>query len=87
MTVDWPIKDNKIQSYVANRWLVSTIYRESSAMESDVWYHETLVWEWDSETKELGEIIYQSSGLMGHFVVCKALMLHGAQGLNDLEDS
>lgn len=86
MSVEWPKEDDKIQSYVANRWFVSTCLRQCSSIESDHWYHETMVWEWDSQTKERGEMIYQSSGLWKHFDICKVLMREGAQGLNSLED-
>lgn len=50
-----------IQSYVKEQWFVSTIYRQSSAMVSSspyaIWYYETLVCEWNPQTKERGELL------------------------------
>lgn len=47
-----------IQSYVQDRYFVSTAYRRSSAsLNPDGWYYETLVWEWNPETKERGELL------------------------------
>ena len=75
-----------IQSYVLKKWFVSTIHRESSVMESPPpWFYETLVWEWNAETRERGELLYQaggshyeSGGLLDHFEVCKQLTETGS---------
>jgi len=47
-----------IQSYVMQKWFVSTIHRQSSVMtESPPWYYETIIWEWDAETRKTGAIV------------------------------
>ena len=44
-----------IQSYVLDKFFVSTAYRQSSAAVSNPpWYYETIIWEWDKETNKLG---------------------------------
>ena len=52
------------QSYVSHNgqeYFISTINRESSAMYGGV-YAETLVWEWDRETRKRGKIVGQAEG-------------------------
>ena len=71
-----------IQSYVLNKYFVSTIHRESSVWEYDNdWYYETIVWEWDDETRKRGKMISQDysgaveiDALEEHFTICKKLM-------------
>lgn len=47
-----------IQSYVINKFFISTAYRRCSAVSAfDIWYYETIVWEWDSKTKKVGKIL------------------------------
>ena len=47
-----------IQSYVLEKFFVSTAYRQSSVMiESPPWYYETIVFEWDKETKKAGRML------------------------------
>ena len=47
-----------IQSYVLEEFFVSTVYRQCSAMiESPPWYYETIVFEWDKETKKAGRML------------------------------
>jgi ATP phosphoribosyltransferase regulatory subunit HisZ len=42
-----------IQSYVKDKWFVSTMYRQTSAaFASELWYYETMVWNWNAETRE-----------------------------------
>ena len=68
-----------IQSYVKDKFFVSTIYRESSAcVPSPPWYFETMVWAWDKETRQRGELLeqYESgytevAALASHFCICK----------------
>jgi len=49
--------DRLIQSYVLDKYFVSTAYRQCSAMEaSNVWYYETTVLNWDKETRKTGNI-------------------------------
>lgn len=64
-----------IQSYVRDKWFVSTIYRESSvAMIPAPWFYETLVWEWNPETKERGNIVHQAEGINSHCEICANLI-------------
>jgi len=54
-----------IQSYVQDKYFISTIYRQSSiAMYNPPWYYETMGWEWDKETKESGKMLLQNDS--GH---------------------
>lgn len=47
------MSEKLIQSYVKDRWFVSTIHRQSSATANpDGWYYETMVWNWNAEAKE-----------------------------------
>ncbi len=60
------MSEKLIQSYVKDRWFISTIYRQSSAaLNPDGWYYETMVWDWDAQTKTRGEhfIAQYDSGL------------------------
>jgi hypothetical protein len=73
------MKEHKlIQSYLLEKYFVSTAYRRSSAVElTEHWYYETMVWEWDAETKERGNVLLQESSGIGkesairnHFSIC-----------------
>jgi len=74
-----------IQSYVLDKYFVSTAYRQCSAMlGSHIWYYETYAWKRDKETKKTGEWIEDISGvstekgaLDQHFEVCKKLTTGG----------
>lgn len=63
----------RIQSYVADKYFVSTAWRESSSIMGG-WYYETIVWEWDKKTKETGKMIFMGTGIRGHFDCCKRLL-------------
>ena len=64
-----------IQSYVKDKWFVSTIYRQSSvAMSDPPWFYETIVWEWDAATRNRGALIHSTSGLQAHFDICRKLL-------------
>ena len=83
------IKDKKkehklIQSYVLEKYFVSTIYRESSCEIPNIWYYETMVWEWDKETRERGEILLQEDSGMSKNI---ALGNHNRICLNLLDQS
>jgi len=69
-----------IQSYIKDKYFVSTIYRESSTMPS-MWYYETMAWEWNCTTKNRGDLIWQedsggseTTALKNHFIVCKKII-------------
>ncbi len=71
-----------IQSYVADKWMVSTVYRQSSAaVYNPPWYYETIIWEWNPITKERGVMVaVKDSGAFpdraskNHFAICMTLM-------------
>lgn len=44
-------------TYLKGKYVISTIYRQSSAMVEDLWYFETIVWDWDDKTKTRGSMI------------------------------
>ncbi len=47
-----------IWSCVAEKWVVSIIYRQSSAcVNSPPWYYEIMIREWNNETKTTGNIV------------------------------
>lgn len=53
-----------ICSYIKEKYYVSTIHRESSASEGPKMYYETIVWQWNSESRVRGELLEQhDSGL------------------------
>jgi hypothetical protein len=54
-----------LQSYVRDKFFVSTCYRLSSAMYGG-WYYETFAWKWDKDTRKTGEFVYQDEGLKSH---------------------
>jgi hypothetical protein len=67
-------------TYLKGRYFISTIYRESSAMVPDVWYFETMAWEWDDKTKTRGEIVemedsgmYEEAAMNNHLLIVKKL--------------
>lgn len=64
-----------IESYVRERWRVSTAWRRSSAcMNSPPWYYETIVWEWDPATNTDGELLScEGSSIDDHFKKCAEL--------------
>ena len=66
-------KNPGIRSYVADKYFISTMWRESSAMEGG-WYYETIVWEWNNKTKDCGDMLFMSSGLASHFECCRKLL-------------
>ena len=59
------MKEHKlIQSYVIEKYFISTAYRRCSAvLAPNLWYYETIVWKWDQETRKRGHILdSQDSG-------------------------
>ena len=76
-----------MQSYVHHGdkvFFVSTINRESSSMFGGT-YAETMVWEWDPETRERGAFVGQGEGssdsIYTHQAFCK--QLHETGALNE----
>jgi hypothetical protein len=59
-----------INTYVRNRhtgkgYRISTIERESSAVEFPIRYNETIVWEYDFEKRQHGEMLSMHEDLVG----------------------
>lgn len=74
-----------IQSYVREKWFVSTAFRKSS-IDEITWYYETILWEWDKETKQRGELlqtfdsgIFPGTALREHAKICSELPM-GLEG-------
>lgn len=71
-----------IQSFVADTYMVSTAYRRSSAsIIPELWYYETIVWEYNSKTKQRGKILeIHDSGInakmafRNHMTICETLL-------------
>lgn len=79
-----------IQSYVYfedQAFFVSTINRESSSMMGPDVYAETMVWMWNIEKLERGELIHQDEGskdsIVKHMRICKILNETGKPILDD----
>lgn len=70
------IGDKLIQSYVLDRWFVSTARRLGSApLAPDMAYWETIAWEWDRVTKATGKMIdCREGGLTHHLDICRRLV-------------
>jgi hypothetical protein len=71
-----------IQSYVIEKYFVSTAFRKSSARVIDPgYYFETIVWEWNKETKHRGKMIdthvsgrNEEAALKNHANICLNLI-------------
>lgn len=76
-------KEHKlIQSYVADKYFISTVYRCASIPEYEMWFYETIIWEWNKETKQRGHIaLTEDSGAIAelalnrHAELCKEYWL------------
>lgn len=86
MTAD----DRVIKSYVwhdGKCFFVSTIERDSSAMEGPRRFNETIVWDYDWDIKERGSIVHQDEGSAGsvrtHLKVCERFFEQGAYETRD----
>ncbi len=82
-----------IQSYVWHGekcFFVSTIDRESSAMEGGT-YAETMVWEFDFKERNRGDIVGQGEDATGsareHYALCQRLIDSGSMELPDDGDA
>jgi len=52
-----------ICSYIKRKYFISTAFRRASTME-EMWYFETIVWEWDNETRKQGKMLdMEDSGI------------------------
>lgn len=74
MKREWP---TKWQSYVFHEdkaFFVSTIRRDYETYGGIVWGDETLVWEWDPESKKRGKLLYQVDD---HADCCEQLIRTG----------
>ena len=65
-----------IQSYLLDKYFISTIYRKASTVEV-MYFYETIVWEWDSIKKKRGQILdshdsgsYVQKALVSHYHIC-----------------
>jgi len=71
-----------IQSYIQEKYFVSTAHRRSSVqIESPPWYYETIVWELDKKTGSNKKMIlmadsggYSEKALKEHFRICGELL-------------
>ena len=68
-----------IQSYVVELFFVSTAYRQSSSAINPCWYYETMVFQWDKETRKTGDIVHMDEhsfpegAIRNHFEICRKL--------------
>ena len=69
-----------IASYLLGKYYVSTAFRECSAdTPVPIWYFETIVWEWDKDTKKTGHILNMSESdteakaIENHFTILRNL--------------
>lgn len=82
---------NLIQSYYQRKHFISTGYRQSSAMlDPAPWYYETIVWEWDQETRKRGKMIfmedsgrYIENALKNHFNIIDRIRLNCLEETED----
>jgi len=81
-----------IQSYVypegkpdTECYMVSTIERDSSAAAHAGTYFETIVWKWDTKTRQREDkiLLVENSvkTLTHHQVICETIFLHGIERL------
>jgi len=64
-----------IQSYVKEKFFISTIYRRTVGPVFG--YYETIIWEWDNKLRKRGKLLKiedsglsKVSGLENHFALC-----------------
>ena len=73
-------KEHKlIQSYYLEKYFISTAYRRASTLQ-EIWYYETIVWEWDKKTRERGKILEEmdsgtdlDGAIADHCEICRNL--------------
>jgi len=64
---------------IFNEWLVTTVYRQSSAMFADRWYEETFVWKLEGQRKLVAECPRGT-----HWSICARIVRDG--GWIEVED-
>lgn len=77
-------REKLIQSYVVEKYFVSTVIRKCNALtEAQLWYYETIIFEWNNETKKRGKILEcinagdtPESAIMEHGNTCLRLFLN-----------
>jgi len=76
-------QDNRVmKSYVWHDgsdkcFFVSTIERDYCTMQGLVRGEETIVWDYDYDKKERGDMIWQGGHICDHLAICRFLYLHG----------
>lgn len=68
---------------------VSTIERDSSAMLGPRRFVETIVWRFNREKNERGDLVFTAGaswGISKHFNICKHLFERGLEGLDETEN-
>lgn len=66
-------------TYLKGKYFISTIYRQASTI-VEMWYFETIVWDWDDKTKERGSILeledsgtYEDQAISNHCLLVKKM--------------
>jgi len=64
---------NLVQTYVKRKYFISTAHRKASTLE-EMWYFETIVWEWEHEKRKVGKMLdsmdsgsIEEAALVNHF--------------------
>lgn len=73
-------------STLVGNYRVSTIYRQCSSLESDYWYYETIIWEWNKIECALGKMLVMGQGLQFHWKAVLALHEKGAEAIKEMQD-
>lgn len=58
-------------------WFVSTITRDYDLCVGTIRGQETLVWEYDFDKSERGNLIHQAGNIQDHFDICRSLCNYG----------
>ena len=70
-------------STLVGNYRVSTIWRQCSSLESDYWYYETIIWEWNKIEHALGKMLVMGQGLKFHWDAVLALHEKGADAIKE----
>ena len=75
------MRDDKVwQSYVWHEdkcFFVSTIERDYDTYEGTTRGEETLVWDWNYESRIRGKLLYQAGGVLDHQAICRCIINDG----------